>query len=95
MTTTANHVNPNFRNDACLFACVEGIVYSLFYRGKQRLAWIIKPKQVPILGEKLTNRDIPLFRRHAFGGNSPAGSILRGQRFILRERIRLLLFELQ
>jgi hypothetical protein len=57
------HVDPDFRQDPRLFAGVQRVVDGFFDRGQQRLARVVEPQQMPILGEKLADRDVPLLRR--------------------------------
>ena len=70
-------VHPDFRNDAGFFAGIQRIVDGLFYSSEQGLARIVESEQMPVLGEELADRDIALFRRHAFGGYPPARLLLR------------------
>jgi hypothetical protein len=69
-------VNPDLRHDSRFFTGVEGVVDCFLYRGEQCLTRIIKPEEMPILGEKLADGNIALLCRHRFGG-CPARRSLR------------------
>jgi hypothetical protein len=52
--------HPDLGKDARLFAGVERVVHRLLDAREQRLARRVEAEQVPVLGEELAHRDVPL-----------------------------------
>ena len=81
---------PDFRNNVCLFACIQRVVHGLFYRGEQRLARVVESEKMAIFGEKLADGDVALFGGHCFRGDTAAAWLhlrWRNHRRIARRRI--------
>ena len=70
--------DPNFRNDARLFAGVERVIDGFLNGREQRLSGIVESEQMPVLRKELADGDIPLLRRHRLGGD-PAAAFLLGR----------------
>ena len=66
-------VDPDFRQDAGLFAGVQGVVDRLLDGRQQGLARVVEAQQVPILRKELADGNIALAGGHRLGGGSPAG----------------------
>ena len=64
-------VDPDFRQDAGLFAGVQGVVDRLLDGGQQGLARIVEAQQVAVLGEELADADVALAGGHRLGGGPP------------------------
>jgi hypothetical protein len=71
-------VDPDLGKNPALFASVQRIIHGFFDGGQQGFARVVETQQVPVLGEKLADRDIALFRRHSFGGRTAAGLAVAG-----------------
>src|SRR6266446_3147563 len=56
------------RNRLAWLAGVERVVDGLLDAGEQRLARIVEPQKMPVLGEELGNGDLPLASPHLDGG---------------------------
>ena len=65
------NMHPDFRNDSPFLARIQGIVHGFLDCRQQRLARIVESQKMPVLREELADRDIPLLRRHRFGGDPP------------------------
>ena len=66
-------MDPDFREDAGLFAGVQGVIDRLFDGSEQGLAGIVEAQQVAVLGEELADGDFLLARRHRLRGGAAAG----------------------
>ena len=66
-------VDPDFGQDAGLFAGVQGVVDRLLDGGQQGLPRVVEAQQVAVLGEELADGNIALAGGHRLGGGSPAG----------------------
>ena len=60
-------VDPDFGQDAGLFAGVQGVVDRLLDGGQEGLAGVVEPEQVPVFGEKLADGDVALAGGHRLG----------------------------
>ena len=60
-------VDPDFGQDAGLFAGVERVVDGLLDGGQQGLARVVEAQQVAVLGKELADRDIALAGGHRLG----------------------------
>ena len=81
-------VDPDFGQDAGLFAGVERVVDRLFDGGQQGLARIVEAEQMPVLGEELADRNIALAGGHRLGRGAAATAsfavgVLRLRRLIV------------
>ena len=65
-------VDPDLRQDAGLFAGVQGVVDGLFDGREQGLARIVEPQQMAVLGKKLAYRDFLLTGGHRLRGRPAA-----------------------
>ncbi len=63
-------MDPNFRQDARLFARIEGVVDRLLDGGQKRLAGVIETQHVAVLGKELAHRDFALLLGHRLGGGT-------------------------
>ncbi len=70
-------VDPDFRQDAGLFAGVQGVVDRLLDGRQQGLARVVEAQQVPILRKELADGNIALAGGHRLGGG-PAARFRRG-----------------
>ena len=66
------NVHPQLGDDSRFLAGIERVVDRFLYGGEQRLARIIESKQMAVLREELTDRDVALLRGHRFRGDAPA-----------------------
>ena len=84
-------VHPDLREDPCLFAGVKGIVDRLLDARQQGLSRRVEAKQMAVLGEELTDGDIPLSGSEGLGRGPPLGrSRLRRSLRSGRSIVRLL-----
>ncbi len=79
-------MDPDLRHDPRLFAGVQRVVDRLLDGGQQRLARIVKPQQVPVLGKKLADRNVALLLGHRFGRHATTWPAVGRSR--LRGRVR-------
>ena len=63
-------VDPDFGQDAGLFAGVQGVVDRLLDGGQQGLAGVVEAQQVAVLGEELADGDVALAGGHRLGGGA-------------------------
>ena len=71
-------VDPDFGQDAGLFAGVQGVVDGLLDGGQQGLARVVEAQQVAVLGEELADGDVALAGGHRLGGGPAAQPRRRG-----------------
>ena len=69
-------VDPHFREDARLFAGVQGVVDRLLDGGQQGLPRIVETEKMAVLGKELADRDVPLAGGHRLGGRAAAGAFV-------------------
>ena len=48
---------PDFREDACFFAGIEGVIDGFFDGGEQGFSRVIEAEHVPVFGEELADGD--------------------------------------
>ena len=69
-------MDPDFGQDAGLFAGVERVVDRLLDGGQQGLARVVEAQQVAVLGEELADRDVALAGGHRLGrGPAPRRAV--------------------
>lgn len=89
-------MDPDFWEDACLFAGVDRVVDRFLYRSKQCFARVVETEQMAVLSEELADGDIPLSGGHRFGGGASlgGGNAIGLSEGLLRSRSRNLLADL-
>ncbi len=63
--------NENLRQNPRFLAGVERVVDGLLHRRQKRLCGIVESEEVPVFCEEFADRNLPLLRRHRFGGGPP------------------------
>jgi len=57
------------RQNSGFLTGIERVIDGFFHAGQQRFPRIVEPQQMPVLGEKFRNRDLPLSRAHLDRGD--------------------------
>src|SRR5256712_5796672 len=63
------HLDGHVREDSAFLAGIERVVYGLLDACEQRLARIVDPQEMPVLGEELGDGDLALASPHLDGGH--------------------------
>ena len=63
-------MNPDFGQDAALFAGIERIIYRFFDSSEQSLAWVVEAQEMPVLGEEFAYRYVALAGGHRLCGGA-------------------------
>ena len=63
-------VYPDFGQNACFFASVDGVIDGFFDGSEQCFAWVIEAEQMSVLGEKFADGDFLLGLCHILCGGA-------------------------